>query len=89
MGQDDQRKGLEELEKDQEEAGVITVQPEELPITAATHKTSHTFNEHNSSISFLSSTLAKKLARVEDKKDIDELCSLKVWLVLWVAVKET
>ena len=64
FGQDDQRKELEELEKDQEETGVITVQPEELPITAETHETSHTFNEHNSSTSFLSSTLAKTVAKV-------------------------
>ena len=47
LGQDDQRKGLEELEKDQKWSGVIRVQPEELPITAETHETSHTFNEHN------------------------------------------
>lgn len=47
LGQDDQRKGLEELEKDQKWSGVIRVQPEELPITAETHTTSHTFNEHN------------------------------------------
>ncbi|PFX15194.1 putative serine/threonine-protein kinase [Stylophora pistillata] len=33
LGQGDQRNGMEELEKDQEETGVITVQPEELPIT--------------------------------------------------------
>lgn len=64
FGQDDQRKELEELEKDQEETGVITVQPEELPITAETHETSHTFNEHNSSTSFLSSTPAKTVAKV-------------------------
>ena len=38
FGQDDQRKELEELEKDQEETRVITVQPEELPITAETQR---------------------------------------------------
>ena len=57
------------------ETGVITAQPEELPITAETHEISHTFNEHNSSASSLSSTLAKNLAKVigktEDLKKLD------------------
>ena len=76
LGQDDQRKGLEELEKDEEETVVITVQPKELPITAKTHETSRTFNEHNSSTSSISSTLAKNVAKVigetEDVKKLDK-----------------
>lgn len=56
LGHDDQRKGLEELKKDQGE----TVQPEELSITTETHKTSHIFNEHNSSTSSLSLKMWQK-----------------------------
>lgn len=74
LGQGDQRNGLE-LEKDQEETGVITVQPEELPITGETHETSHTFNEPNLSTSSLYSTIAKNVAKVigetEDVKKLD------------------
>ena len=35
--------------------------------------------------SVLPITFATFLARVEDKEDVNQLCSLKVWLVSWVS----
>ena len=33
----------------------------------------------------LANNFATFLARVEDKEDVNQLCSLKVWLVVWVS----
>ena len=72
LGQNNQGKGLEELEKDDEDTRVII--SEELPTTAGSYETSHTFNT-DSSTSSLTSTLSKNVAKVigetEDVKKLD------------------
>ena len=72
LGQNNQGKGLEELEKDDEDIRVII--SEELPTTAESYETSHTFN-NDSSTSSLTSTLSKNVAKVigetEDVKKLD------------------
>lgn len=73
LGQINQGKGLEELNKDEEDTRVII--NEELPTTVENHEISHTCNDNDSSLSSLSSTLAKNVAKVigetDDVKKLD------------------
>ena len=73
LGQINQGKGLEEPKKDEEDTRVII--SEELPATAESHEISHNCNDNDSSMSSLSSTLAKNVAKVigetEDVKKLD------------------
>lgn len=72
LGQINQGKGLEEQNKDEDTMVIIN---EELPTTAKSHEISHTCNENDSSLSSLSSTLAKNVAKVigetDDVKKLD------------------